>query len=217
MPPQYAFRAPRTKRIDRTARAMESDIQPFDWHRLLLGMQPPSYLFEVALRCLLLFLVLLAVMRLLGKRGQANLSPMQQILMIALGSAAGDTLFYPSVSLSVAVVVLIGVTLLTMGLEWTSEHVRMVRRYLDSRPRVLVRDGEVDVKALHKERTERNELYAKLRVAGARSLSQVDCAILEVTGEISVFLNDRKPSDQDLLQDVLDQDAGHSQGKDDGG
>jgi hypothetical protein len=85
---------------------VEKNFEPFDWMRIVVGEQPPAYLLEVALKCLLIFLLLLLVMRMIGKRGQANLSPMQQMLLIALGSAAGDALLYPTVALLYAAIVL---------------------------------------------------------------------------------------------------------------
>jgi uncharacterized membrane protein YcaP (DUF421 family) len=113
---------------------------------------------------------------------------------------------YPDVSVAHAALVLFGVTTLTVLLEWLSERSRPVRDYVESRPRVLLRDGRIDFDALEKERTTRRELFAELRIKGARSLEQVDCAILEVTGDISVFLNDRKPTQDDLLDYVLEND-----------
>ena len=186
---------------------METDFVPFDWLRILLGEQPPAYLLEVALKCVIVFCLLLLVMRLMGKRGQNNLSPMQQMLLVALGSAAGDVLIYPTVALAYAALVLFTVTLLTMGLENWSQHSRHVRDYMESRPTVLVTDGAIDHDALRRERTTPRELRAELRVAGARSLSQVRYAILEVTGEFSVFLNDVKPEDEDLLDDIFNEEG----------
>ncbi len=183
---------------------METDFDPFDWHRILLGEQPPAYLLEVAIKCVLVFCLLLLVMRLMGKRGQNNISPMQQMLLIALGSAAGDVLLYPSVALSYAALVLVGITLLTVGLEAWSQRSRRVRDCTESRPAVLVTDGIIDHQALRRERTTLRELHAELRVGGARSLSQVRYAILEMTGEFSVFLNDHQPDDEDLLDDVVE-------------
>ena len=185
---------------------MEENIRAFDWERLLIGLPPELYLLEIAFKAVIVFLLLLLVLRMLGKRAQQNISPMQQMLMIALGSAAGDALLYPTVPLAYAALILLGITGLTMLLELVSEKSRGVRDYVESRPRVLVREGEVDWKALDRERTTRRELFAELRIKGARSLSQVDVAILEVTGDISVFLNDRTPRDRDLLEYVLDDD-----------
>ena len=182
---------------------METDFIPFDWHRILLGEQPPAYLLEVAIKCVLVFCLLLLVMRMMGKRGQNNVSPMQQMLLIALGSSAGDVLLYPSVALSYAALILVGITLLTVGLEAWSQRSARVRDCTESRPTLLVADGVIDYDALRRERTTLRELHAELRVGGARSLSQVRYAILEMTGEFSVFLNDVEPEDEDLLDDIV--------------
>lgn len=185
---------------------MKTDFQVFEWQRVFLGETPVPYYLEIALKCVIVFLILMLVMRLLGKRGQQNLSPMQQMLMIALGSAAGDALLYPGVAIGHAALILIGITVLTIILENVAERARPVRDYVESRPRMLVRDGVVDHDALRKERTTRRELYAELRLKGACSLSQVRYAILEVTGDISVFLHDRPPRDDDLLDYVVDRE-----------
>ena len=185
---------------------METDFVPFDWHRILLGEQPPAYLLEVAIKCVLVFCLLLLVMRMMGKRGQNNVSPMQQMLLIALGSSAGDVLLYPSVALSYAALILVGITLLTVGLEAWSQRSARVRDCTESRPTLLVADGVIDYDALRRERTTLRELHAELRVGGARSLSQVRYAILEMTGEFSVFLNDVEPEDEDLLDDIVSEE-----------
>jgi uncharacterized membrane protein YcaP (DUF421 family) len=128
---------------------------------------------------------------------------MQQMLLIALGSAAGDVLLYPSVALSYAALVLVGITLLTVGFEAWSQRSRRVGDFAESRPTVMVENGVIDHEALRRERTTLRELNAELRVAGARSLSQVRYAILEMTGEFSVFLNDQEPAGEDLLIDAI--------------
>lgn len=183
---------------------MDTDIEPLDWARLLFGEAPPLYYVEVALRILMLFVLLLVVVRLLGKREHQSLSPMQQMLMIALGSAAGDVMLYPKIAIGYAALVLIGVTVLTIALENFANAAKPVRNYLESRPTVLVPYGKIDVAALKRERTTERELYARLRIEGAVELSQVDAAILEVTGDISVALNDTKPERRDLLDYLLD-------------
>lgn len=186
---------------------MDTNLDPLDWQRLLLGLAPPLYLIEILLRIVMLFLVLLLVVRLLGKRERQSLSPMQQMLMIALGSAAGDVMLYPDFSIAYAAMVLVGVTFLTIGLENLANRSRGVRDYLESRPRVLVRDGIIDCSALTIERTTKRELFASLRCAGAVAMTQVDIAVLEVTGAISVILNDRKPTTRDLIDYLLDPSA----------
>lgn len=185
---------------------MDTDIDPLDWHRLLLGEAPPMYLLEIIVRVLMLFAVLVILVRVLGKRGQKDLSPMQQMLMIALGSAAGDVMLYPQLSMAYAATVLVGVTLLTILVEISANRVRAIRNYLESEPRVLVKHGAVDFDALKKERTTQRELFASLRCSGAVALCQVELAVLEVTGSISVVLNDIKPKQRDLIEYLLNGD-----------
>lgn len=183
---------------------MDTNIQPLDVHRLLLGGAPPMYYAEIALRIVILFCVLLLVLRLMGKREQDSLSPMQQMVMIALGSAAGDVMLYPDIAIGYAMMVLVGVTLLTVGIEKFANRCQPVRDYLESEPKVLLHQGRVDYDALRGERTTERELFASLRLQGAVSLSQVEVAILEVTGAISVILNDHPPTDRDLIDYLLD-------------
>ncbi|MCF7222224.1 DUF421 domain-containing protein [Marilutibacter chinensis] len=186
---------------------MDLDIEVFDWERMLLGLPPPLYFAEIVVKTLMVFAVLLLVLRMLGKRGQQNLSPMSQLLMVALGSAAGDAILYPEVPVGYAVVILLGVVGLTMGMETLAEHHSKVRDYLESRPQVLVRDGVVDQDALDRERTTLRELHAKLRMAGARDLSEVEVAILEVTGEISVICRPSGSGGRRNLVDYILEDA----------
>lgn len=178
---------------------MDKDLVPLEWGRILLGPYPPMFLVEIAIRIAMLMALLLLVVHILGKRGQQNLSPMQQLLTVALGSAAGDVMLYPEVSIAYAAMVLVGVTGLTIAIEKSASHSRTMRDYLESRPSVLVQDGEIDVEALKRERTTVRELYAILRGNGAQALSQVELAVLEVTGEITVVLNDTKPEKRDLI------------------
>lgn len=56
---------------------MDTNFDPLDWQRLLLGLAPPLYLVEILLRVVMLFLLLLLVVRLLGKRERQGLSPME--------------------------------------------------------------------------------------------------------------------------------------------
>ncbi len=171
---------------------------------MLVGLAPPTFFVEIVLRILMLFALLLIVVHALGKRGQQNLSPMQQMLMIALGSAAGDVMLYPEISIASAAIVLVGVTLLTIGIEKAAIHSRFVRDYLESRPCVLMRDGKIMLETMARERTTARELYANLRQQGAVSLEQVELAILEVTGDITVVLNERPPSRRDLIEYLVE-------------
>lgn len=195
---------------------MQTDFAPFDWFRIFIGEAPPGYYGELALKVLIVFLVLVAVMRLLGKTGRDRLSPLQQILLIALGSSAGDVMLYHDVPIGHAVLVLLAVSLLAVGLEFATTRFRGIRNIVDSKPVVLVVDGVVLRECLHSQRINERELYAVIRERGGRSLSQVQLAVLEVTGKISVFIDEgAELADENLLDYLREQARPDREGRDD--
>ena len=72
-------------------------ILNFDWENLLLGERDWQFLLMVALRTAAMFLVILIGLRMLGKRGVSQLSVFELGVIVGLGSAAGDPMFYKDV------------------------------------------------------------------------------------------------------------------------
>ncbi len=93
---------------------------------------------------------------------------------------------------------------LKMALGDLSARFAWIRDHVESKPQLLVRYGVIDREALDRERTTLRELHAAMRTSGARSVSQVHYAILEATGDISVFPYDSfDTGKQDLLADIV--------------
>ena len=86
---------------------MNDPIKPFDWERMLIDQFPLLYLGEVALRTLIMFTILLVALTVSGKREVRQLSIYELVLLIGLGSAAGDPMFYHDVPLGAALVVFV--------------------------------------------------------------------------------------------------------------
>ena len=84
---------------------MNNPVLPFDWHRIWLSEYPSTYLGEVALRTVFMFVVILTALSISGKREVRQLSVYELVLLIGLGSAAGDPMLYHDVPLGAAVVV----------------------------------------------------------------------------------------------------------------
>jgi uncharacterized membrane protein YcaP (DUF421 family) len=186
---------------------MQNDFTPFDWARIFVGEAPPLYYAELGMKILIVFVVLVAVMRILGKTGRDHLSPLQQMLLIALGSAAGDVMLYHHVPFGHALLILFAVSGLAVALEFATTKSGRVRDVVDSRPVVLALDGVVLRERLHSQRINERELYAAIREHGGRSLAQVQLAVLEVTGRISVFLDEHVAVGGEDLLDYLREQA----------
>ncbi|MBF9142276.1 DUF421 domain-containing protein [Hymenobacter properus] len=163
-------------------------ITPFDWQRLLWSADaPPLFLLEVAFRCLITYLLTLAALRITGRRGVRQLSLFELSIILALGSASGDAMFYHDVALSHIVVVFAVVMLLYVLLNRLTERAPGFSDWLEGKPVKLVADGALVHEALRNQNLTHKELFGELRQQQVEHLGQVRMAYIEATGQISAF------------------------------
>jgi len=166
----------------------EDPIIPFDWLRLFLSEDIPAlFLFEVAFRSLLMYLLILLTLRITGKRGVKQLSLFELTIILSLGSAAGDPMFYSDVPLSHAVVVFGVVILCYLFFNRLTEKNEQVEKWLEGSPICLIEAGKINLEAFQKENITYQELFGELRQQQVEHLGQLRKVYLEATGEISVF------------------------------
>src|SRR5688572_10023568 len=77
----------------------------FEWKRILINDMPWIFLLEVFFRSAVMFTVLVTGLSLTGKRGVKQLSVFEIVIIIGLGSAAGDPMFYEDVGIVPAIIV----------------------------------------------------------------------------------------------------------------
>lgn len=162
---------------------------PLDLGRMFLGDFSPLFFLEIALRTVVIFGWLLLLLRLMGKRGLAQLSPLELAIVIGLGSAAGDPMFYPEVPLAHAMLVLALVVGMQRLLAWLVIRNETVETFIEGTPVELVRDGVMSGHALDRSNLSREDLFERLRVAGVRQLGEVQRVYFEQDGNLSVFLH----------------------------
>jgi uncharacterized membrane protein YcaP (DUF421 family) len=175
---------------------MSDPVQPFDWERMLIDQFPWTYLGEVAFRTVFMFLVLLTALTISGKREVRQLSIYELVLLIGLGSAAGDPMFYHDVPLSSAVVVFVVMMSCYKLATYISDRNQFVRETLEGKPVYVIENGCILTKNFGQEDLEIGEMFSDLRVAGIEHLGQIRVAILEPNGQLSVFKfmpNDVRP------------------------
>lgn len=158
-----------------------------DWDKILFSEQSASFLPEVALRTVVMFLVILIGLKCSGKRGVRQLSVFELVIIIGLGSAAGDPMFYEEVGLIPAIVVFAVVILSYRAVTWIVGKSKRVEQFIEGRPIYLINEGKFSVGDFRKEDLSQDEFFAELRLRGVDHLGQVRCAIMETTGDMSVF------------------------------
>lgn len=141
----------------------------------------------VIIRTLILYVTLMLIMRLLGKRqmGEMELSEFVLASMIAdLAAHPLQDIGIPMLNGLVPILILFSCEMLIAGLSLKS--IRL-RELLFGRPSVLIRKGEIDQKEMHANRFTLDELLQELRSQGVTDLRSVESAILETNGRISLL------------------------------
>jgi len=166
---------------------LEPQIIPFDLARMLLGDAPPLMLLEIVVRTLAIYIYTLLLLRWVGGRSIAQLSIVEFLLVIALGSAVGDSLFYPEVPLLHAMLVVTLVVGLDKTIDSAIRRYRGVKRFVDGSPVAVIEDGHILCHGILARKIGTMELMELLRMNGIENLGQVRHAFMEASGRVSVF------------------------------
>jgi len=159
----------------------------FTWKELMLGGEDWSFLPETVLRTLIMFVVILTTLRLLGKRGVKQLSVFELVVIIGLGSAAGDPMFYKDVGILPALIVFTMVVSLYTLVTFMVGKNKKFEKLVEGKPVCLIKDGVFSIENFKKESLGEDEFFAELRLQSVSQLGQIEQAIVESSGNISVF------------------------------
>lgn len=158
-----------------------------DLNQLLMGNEKWEFIPEIAFRTLVMFLILLFSLRLLGKRGVKQLSVFELVVIISLGSAAGDPMFYKDVGLIAAIVVFIVIIFAYKLISFLVNKSKTIETLLEGKPTCLIENGKFALDNFKKETLAQDEFFSELRLKSVAHLGQVQLAIIETSGSISVF------------------------------
>ncbi|MEO5599673.1 MAG: YetF domain-containing protein [Cyclobacteriaceae bacterium] len=159
----------------------------FEWDRILMNDSPAGFLLEVIFRTSVMFVVLLIALRFTGKRGVKQLSIFEIVIIIALGSAAGDPMFYDDVGILPAILVFTVVICFYRFVTWLTGKSKWFEELLEGKTELLIENGFFSVLKFEKEAMAQDEFFSELRLKSIEHLGQIKYAFLEPSGNISVF------------------------------
>ena len=149
-------------------------------------MEPTTPLPELLIRGTVIYFVVMGVLRILPKRSIGNNSPVDMLALVVVGALAADSMSVGAEA-PVDFLVLAGVVAAWGYVVNLLEYrFPFLTRLTDEAPRVIVRDGRRLPRAMRKELITEAELIACIRSAGLDDVSEVACATVETTGEISL-------------------------------
>lgn len=159
----------------------------FDWQRMLLDEMTLGFLGEVAVRTLLAYVVVFLFLKAAGRRGVRQISLFELVIILTLGSAAGDMTFYEDVPLLPVLTVFLSMAVLYRLTTLLLSKSRRLQSWMEGEPFVLIRDGQFELATLTQGNISHDEFLMELRLRGVEHLGQVRLGIVEVNGEVSLY------------------------------
>jgi uncharacterized membrane protein YcaP (DUF421 family) len=140
---------------------------------------------DLVFRTVFVFILIFVVTRAVGRRELSSMEPFDMILLIVIGDLVQQGVTQSDYSLAGATTVIATLAVLTVLTAWLSFRVRRLRPLLEGDPIVIMSDGRLHERTLHRQRMTVDELEAEARLQQITSLDDVRFAVLETNGKIS--------------------------------
>lgn len=152
------------------------------------------------IRAIILYVIVLIVMRLMGKREIGQLQPFELAISIMIADLASVPMTELGIPITNGIIPILGLLVMHTLISILCMKSINLRKIMSGQPSLLIYRGKIDEKALRKERITINELQERLRGENVFNLGDVEYAILETNGEVTVIL---KPEKRNLIPEDL--------------
>lgn len=152
------------------------------------------------IRAIILYIIVLIVMRLMGKREIGQLQPFELAISIMIADLASVPMTELGIPITNGIIPILGLLVMHMLISIINMKSLKMRSIMSGQPSLLIYRGKIDEKVLRKERLTLNELEEKLRSNNVFNLGDVEYAILETNGEVTVI---QKPEKRNVIAEDL--------------
>ncbi|MEO8511550.1 MAG: YetF domain-containing protein [Chloroflexota bacterium] len=152
---------------------------------------------DIVIRATVIFIALYLLVRLLGKRELAQLTPFELIVLIVMGDLIQQGVTHNDFSLTASILAIGTFAFWASVLSWITYLSKRAENFFDGQPQVIVRDGEMLMANMRRDRLTQAELESEMRLAGIGRMSDVAWAIIESRGKISFIKRDTAAGDED--------------------
>lgn len=155
---------------------------------------------SIGVKTVIAAVVLFILARLMGKKQIAQLTFFDYVVGISIGSVAAAMSVDQRISIHAGIVSMILWALFPIAFSFLSIHSMTARRLLDGTPKILIQDGKIIEKNLRKSKFTVNDLLEELRIKDIFNVADVEFAILETGGKLSVL---KKAAKQPLTPEAM--------------
>lgn len=138
-------------------------------------------------RAIVLYILVLAVMRLMGKREIGQMQPFELAISIMIADLAATPMAETGVPITNGIMPILGLLMMHLIISMINIKSTKAREIVCGKPTILIYRGKIDQKALKKERFTINELEERLRDNSIFNIGDVEYAILETSGQVTVI------------------------------
>lgn len=175
----------------------------------LRNMKGGGILTTIIVRTLFLYVIILVTFRIMGKREIGQLSVVDVVVSIMIAELAVISIEDPNKPMTVTIIPIAILMFVQFVVAFISLNSQKLRQFVDGKPITIIENGQVDENAMRKQRYNFDDLLMQLREKNVRSIQDVEFAILEPNGQLSVFkktshLNGDPPNGHFPLPLVID-------------
>lgn len=170
----------------------KNEIEPFDIQRILFGQNPGEFVLEVLFRTLIIYLFLLLILRLMGKRMDGQLTITEFAVMVMLGAVVSVPMQIAERGLLLGIISLLCILLLHRSINWLAVRRSKLEEITHGTMTVLVKNGILQLGELHRTGMSKQNLFAALRARQIFNLGKVRRVYFEACGLISVYTYENK-------------------------
>jgi uncharacterized membrane protein YcaP (DUF421 family) len=145
----------------------------------------------ILIRSLILYILVIFAVRLMGKRQLGELQPSELVITILVSNVATLPLEDADIPVIVGITPILALVCFEVAVSWLCLKFPSIRRFISGSPKIIIRNGAIDRQAMRDLRFSVDDLTMALRGSDIFDLSEVQFAVVETTGSMSVM---KKPS-----------------------
>lgn len=147
---------------------------------------------NIFIRVIIIYLLVLIVMRLMGKREIGQMQPFELVIAIMIADLASIPMSDIGVPITNGIIPILALLFIQLIISNINLKSMKIRKIMCGVPAILIFRGRVDEKVLKREKLTINELQEKLRQNNVFNIADVEYAILETSGQVTVIQKPEK-------------------------
>lgn len=150
----------------------------------------------IVLRTIIFYILILVIFRMMGKREIGELSILDLVVFIMIGELAVVAIERPNVRIFHAILPMVLLMVIQIMMAVISLKSKKFRNFVDGKPSIIINRGKIDETAMRNQRYNFDDLMTQLREKDIRSIADVEFAILESSGSLSVIEKEKNNNDE---------------------